>query len=143
MAPPQYSFLRVYLAVLAAWAACGVAGTMIALTLLTTSPAGISVQTASLGAIFGMILGLLHVVAGTALFSLFIFRWRARWWNLALGGGLVGAVPMPLLFGSSALASGVTDWLPFLAAAGVLGLAGVMAGLAFRLMLGPDRRAAD
>lgn len=139
---PEYSGMRIAGAALAALAVCAAIGAAVGLLRLGGSSlsTGYSWDLALIGAIVGTVLGALHVVAGLALFSILSHRWRVRWWNVAGAAGLVGAIPIPFFFGAGLLGSG--DWLFFLWVASIFGLAGVVAGLAFRAVLGPDHRSA-
>lgn len=80
---------------------------------------------------FGAPIALLHLGLALPLCHLLEKRWRLRWWNAALGGALVGAIPIPLIMLMSSDAPFGT--VPRDVASSFLGLgfAGFAGGLAF------------
>jgi hypothetical protein len=78
----------------------------------------------------GYAIAFLHMlVLGAPLFLVLGRRWRLRWRNAALCGGLVGAVPIAVLL--------LPDTFPMLVA--VCACSGAAAGLAFRAVIGTPR----
>lgn len=105
-----------------------------------------------LGVLFGMPIALLHAFAvGLPLYLTVRRRWRLRWWSAAVGGFLTGAVPLLLLRsfagpGFDFYMAGTTvlveqgrytwaGWWGLLAGSVWTGLAGLLGGISFWLML--------
>ena len=85
---------------------------------------------------FGLLIAAFHIVILAAPAYLMLSgRWPLRWWNAGLGGALVAMLPYGLL--SLGLRQSWGDYAFAVLTVGSLGLAG---GLAFRLVLRPDRR---
>ena len=128
---------------LAAAAAAGTSIVFAALPLLPPRFMGMAI----LIPIFAIPIGLLHVwMFALPLYSRLRRRWALRWWNAALGGFFVGAVPitllgMPGLFNAILMDAGPVVYggpplllsvLLYLLEAGLPGLVG---GLTFWLVL--------
>jgi hypothetical protein len=105
-----------------------------------------------LGVLFGTPIALLHAFAvGLPLYLTFRRRWRLRWWSAAVGGFLTGAVPILLLKvftgpGFDFYMAGTTvlveqgrytsaGWWGLLASSVWTGLAGLLGGISFWLIL--------
>jgi hypothetical protein len=94
---------------------------------LVTAPYPSTLAIMPLILIMGYVIAFVHTLAlGMPLFILLDRRWRLNWWNAALCGGLVGAVPAFLLLFSK----GEWTTVVFCAACGAAG------GLAFRAVIG-------
>ena len=81
--------------------------------------------------VVGLPIAVAHaILLGVPLYIALRGRWRLRWWNAALIGGLIGMIPATLLtFFEGSFGAGV---LPGIAKAG---FGGTLGGFSFRAML--------
>ncbi|MBO9711479.1 hypothetical protein [Sphingomonas sp.] len=90
-----------------------------------------------LSMLIGVPVAFAHLFIGIGVYWQLVQRWRLRWWSAALGGALVGGIPIPALFFGVAIIQGSsTDGIGGMALN--LGLAGLASGLAFWLFARGD-----
>jgi hypothetical protein len=115
---------RFWGSILAAPAAAAIAG---AGYFWVTAPYPSTLAIVPLVLIVGYVLAFIHTLAlAIPLFILLDRHWRLSWWNAALCGALIGAVPLTVL----GFSDGFGGTTAFCAGCGVAG------GLAFRAVIG-------
>ena len=122
-------------AAIAATSAASISGSVVVSAALTGGASPYMIDPGAFVSVLmvSMVIAFLHIwLLGLPLYLFVARRWKLRWWNTALAGCTVGALPIAVLIAPMLDRNSARELLPWVAWAGAYG---TLAGLAFFAVL--------